>query len=221
MTPTEEQKAEVEFLLESGDKLKAVRYIQEHFGLNADQAIAFAEQLEKQMDLDDHLELERTRHELTTSTSNLNKVLFTIFGGIGAILLVIGLIIGWNSYRFLQVAQPVTGKIVDFTSYESIDKDDGTRTTMYTPTIEYTWNGKTSVVKHNISTSNQPTIGEPIDLLIDPDEPTQPEEDSFFSNWFVTILMSAMGFVFLTVGIVIRRTFGKPATAPAPRYQQS
>lgn len=221
MTPTEDQKEEVKFLLESGDKLQAVRYIQEQFGLNADQALAFAEELEKQMETAKDEELERSSRALEASTLKLPTILFAIFGGIGFILLGIGLIAGIRTVHFLDIAQPVTGKVVDVTSYESIDRDDGTRTTMYTPVLEYTWNGQVIRNKSNVSTSSMPEIGGSVALLIDPEDPNDPGEDSFFSNWFVTILLSVMGMIFATVGFIIRRAFRNAAKQATPRYQKA
>src|SRR5262245_12001704 len=131
MDITEEQKEHVTSLLEAGDKLGAVRYMQEEFGLTADQALQMAEKLDEQLDDIAKEKMVADVHRTLNSGINPARIVGTIFGLLGlGFLATVGILI-YLDQQFQKTAIPTKGKVVDMSSYESRDKDTGQTTTMY------------------------------------------------------------------------------------------
>lgn len=212
---TEEQKEHLESLIESGEKLEAIRYAQQTFHLDAEQAITMVERLEKDLEGESDAELERATKELTASTAKLPGIIGGTFTVVGVILIALATYFGYGSYSFLQEAVAVPGIVKEFKEREvrNTDRDSDTYGNMYTlfsPILQYHYEGKDYTFESPYGSSAPAyAIGDQIPLLVNPVQPDHPEEDSFMNNWFVTMLLGALGLIFAGVGMIVMRAFKK------------
>src|SRR5687768_3404725 len=103
MQISEDDKELITAMLESGDKLGAVRHIQEALSLSADDALTLAEKLEEQTLITNVAKLEEG--------VNPARVVGIVFSIIGFILLSLSVIFGYRDYQFASTAIQVTGKV--------------------------------------------------------------------------------------------------------------
>jgi hypothetical protein len=201
MSLTPEQKARAIEFIESGDRLRAIGYLQEILHISAFQSQTLIDSLEQELTATDPNFQKRTNKRAG-------------LGLIGAgIFLLIGLaLLGFTTHLFLKNqdftkrAVPLMGTVTAYDQYESSD-DDGSTTTMYTPIFDYDYNGTRYTHTSEMSSSSQSyAIGESIELLIDPEQPEAVLVNSFTGMWLLPLLLGVMGSVFTLVGFfAIRR----------------
>ncbi|HRI78027.1 MAG TPA: DUF3592 domain-containing protein [Cyclobacteriaceae bacterium] len=203
MTLTPEQKEHVTELIEFGDKLKAVRYLKETLSISLDQALVLAEKIEAELESPAPPTLGEDGQPVKSSPGiNVGKVVGSIFMTVGAIMLGIAAYVVSSHYKFEQRAQKVKGTVIDYHSYES-KNDDGSYTTMYTPTYEYSFNGKSYKYTSNTSSSSQEyQINDAVQILVDPLDPQNPLIDNFWEKWFLPVLLGFMGTLFGGLGFM-------------------
>ena len=212
MSLSSKQKKHVVKLIETGDKLDAVRYLQETLNLTADQALILTEKLEEELEgspLQDEINAlkEETLHPSTGI--NVGHVVGLTFMGIGAIMLALVAYFVYSNYQFTKHAVTVKAKVINYTSYESRDSDGGGLTTMFTPTFQYPYKGKLYTYKSTTSTSNKSyEIGETVEVLIDPDDPENILIPDFWDEWFVTVLLGFLCVLFSGMGYLVYRLLG-------------
>lgn len=209
MTLTPEQKEHAIHLIEMGEKLEAVRYLQNLLSLNAEQALALTEKLEAEVEDGPDLKEEflKKSQEMQRSGIKLSRIVGGIFMGIGIILLAVALYLVYSHQQFEKKAIVVTGKVVDYQSY--ISTDDNSSTTMYRPVFEYEYKGKTYTHESSGSSSSKGfEIGDPVDIFIDPDNPDDVLVNSFMEKWFLPLLLGIMGTVFTGMGYLAIRILG-------------
>jgi hypothetical protein len=208
---TEEQKEHLEDLIQAGEKLEAIRYAQQTFGLDAEQAITMVERLEQQLEGKSDVELEQAIKELNTSPSKFPRMLGGIFSSVGLLLLILCGWFGYRSYTFLEKAVPLPGIVKDFKKTNEYDKEKRQAYSLFWPIVEYHYEGKDYTWQSNVGSSSPAYhLGNQIPLLIDPAKPGEPEVDSFFSNWFLPSLLGAVGMIFAGVGVMVIRGFRNP-----------
>lgn len=213
MPLTPEQKEHAIELIEMGDKLKAVRYFQETLNVSADQALVLTEKLEEEIEASPLLEEFKTLQAEASKKPGINvgRLVGSIFMSVGGILLTIVVYLIYSNSKFAERAVPVKGKVISYDSYLSRD-DDGRSTTMYRPTFEYTFQGKTYTHESSTSSSSpEYEVDELVDVLVDPEEPQEILIDSFWERWFLPILLGFMGTMFGGMGYLVFRLMGKQA----------
>ena len=207
MNLTPEQKEHAVDLIETGDKLKAVRYLKETLYISSDQALILAEKLEAELESprdEDGQKLDGTAGK--SSGINVSKVVGISFMGVGVIELAVMAYLIVSHYKFEQRAQPVKGTVIDYSTYESKNSKGNGYTTMYTPIFEYSFNGKPYQYKGGTSSSSQEyEINEIVEVLVDPQDPQNPLINSFWEKWFLSILMGFMGVMFGGLGYLSYR----------------
>lgn len=205
-----EQKEHAIELIEMGNQLDAVRYLQETLGITADEALLLAEKLEEEIESDLEKEFKSMQEEIHKKPDvNVGKLVGGIFMCLGLIMLAIAAYFVVSNYQFSKRAITVNGRVIDYNSYQSTD-DDGGSTTMYTPTFEYEFQGKTYTHKSSTSTSSKDyKINERVDVLVDPDNPKEILIDSFWEKWFVSLLLGFLGAMFTGMGYLAYRVLGK------------
>jgi hypothetical protein len=208
MTP--EQKEHAIELIEMGNQLDAVRYLQETLDITSEQALILAEKLEEETESELEKEFKSMQDEMHQKPSvNIGRLVGGIFMGLGVIMLAIAAYFIVSNYKFSERAITVKGKVIDYNSYESRN-DDGGSTTMYTPTFEYEFQSKTYTHKSTTSSSSQDyELDELVDVLVDPDNPKEILIDSFWEKWFVSVLLGFLGTLFTGMGYLAYRVFGK------------
>ena len=203
MTLTPEQKEEAIDLIETGDKLKAVRYLKETLFISSDQALVLAEKLEAELEGPVQDEEGNLTGSSRSSGINVGKVVGGSFMVVGLIQLAVVAYLIVSHYKFEQRAQPVQGKMIDYDSYQSRDSKTGSTSTMYTPIFEYSFRGKPYKYKSSTSSSMQEyQIDEIVEVLVDPDDPQNPLINSFWEKWFLSILLGFMGTLFGGLGFL-------------------
>ncbi len=213
MTLTPEQKEHAIELIAFGDKLEAVRYFQEVLNINADQALALAEKLEKEIESGEGPEIEpmtpAQQEKLGKSGVQVGKIVGILFMSIGLIMLVVVIYLYNSHQQFEERAKAVKGTVTAYQDYQS-KNDDGSFTTMYTPTFEYEFNGQSYKHVSSTSTSNKEfEIGQTVNILVDPEDPKEILVNSFMEKWFVPLLLGIMGIVFSGIGYLVFRLLGR------------
>lgn len=212
MTLTPEQKEHAIELIEMGNQLDAVRYLQETLDITSDQALILAEKLEEETESDLEKEFNSLKEEMHKKPSvNVGRLVGGIFMGLGAIMLAIAVYFLISNYQFSERAITVKGKVTDYESYQS-GNDDGGSTTMYTPTFQYEFQTKTYTHKSTTSSSSRDyEMGELVEVLVDPNNPNEMLIDNFWEKWFVSVLLSGLGIMFTGMGYLAYGIFGKQA----------
>jgi hypothetical protein len=125
-----------------------------------------------------------------------------LFAGIGVVLLVIAAVMGFFTYRFIEGAERADGTVVDLV--ESYDSEDNT--TVYYPVVRFvTPAGRPVRFKSHSSTSDD--VGDTVEVLYDPDDPTDARVSGIFNVWGFSLITAPLGAVFVAVGwYLIHRT---------------
>ncbi|HZY82015.1 MAG TPA: DUF3592 domain-containing protein [Cyclobacteriaceae bacterium] len=200
---SEEQQEEFEFLVLS-NKLEAIRYAQQNFGLDAEQAITMVERTEQKIDGDIEIEHKKTIVQVP-------NIVGGVFSIVGIILVALGSYFGYRSYNFIERASKVPGIVKEYRTGQSRDVDDNSTFTIYLPVFEYHYNGVDYTYEQPWGTSEKElNVGDQVQLLIDPDKPTEPQQNRFMENWFLPMLLGSIGLVFAGVGMIVMRAFRKP-----------
>ena len=213
MTLTPEQKEHAVSLIEMGDKLDAVRYLQETLNITTDQAMLLTEKLEEEVEQSPLLnELKAFQEQQQKPGVNIGRLVGGIFMGVGAIMLAVVVYLIVSNYKFSQRAIAVPGKVIDMRTHESRDSEGGGSTTMYAPVFEYTFKEKVYTYTSSTSSSSPSyQIGEPVEVLVDPNQPYEAMINSFWEQWFASVLLGIMGSVFFGMGYMAFRVFGRVA----------
>jgi hypothetical protein len=212
MNLSPEQKEHAVGLIEMGEKLEAVRYFQQTLNITAEQALVLTEKLEQEVESSPLLEEFKALQQEAQQKpgTNLGRLVGGIFMSLGFIMLAVVVYLIQSNYQFAQRAIPVKGKVISYDNYESRD-DDGGSTTMYTPTFQYDFEGKTYTHKSSTSSSSPGyEIDEEVEVLVDPNDPKEILIDSFWEKWFLPVLLGFMGSMFAGMGYLAYRVFGKP-----------
>lgn len=211
MLSTEQKDHAIE-LIQMGDKLEAVRYLQQVLSIDAEKALLLTEKLEQEVDAEDAEVIDelkaRQEEALKNPPVDVGRIVGGIFMGVGCLLLAIAAWLGVSHYQFAQRAIPIQGIVLRYSSYES-RSDDGPYTTMYTPTYQYSFEGKTYTYQSSTSSSSREyEVNEKVDVLVDPQQPKEILIDSFWERWFVVILLGGMGTIFTGMGYLVYRVLG-------------
>ena len=121
-----------------------------------------------------------------------------LFGGIGIALLVGAAALVLNTRNFIANAARTTGTVVELR--EVRDSDDGSIT--YKPVVNFTAPDGISVTFES-SFSSRPaaySVGESVEVLFAPGEPSKARIDGFGSLWLGPLIMSILGLAFTAVG---------------------
>lgn len=206
---TEDEKEHASALLRMGEKLEAVRYLQETLDVDAEQALALAEKLDEAQassEMRERLEELRNQHD-SALKSIVPTIVGSIFMGLGLIMLGVAAYIIYADDQFAQRAVPVTGKTIGYSSYISRD-DDGHETTMFTPIFEYTFNETKYTYKSDMSSSSKDfATGDPVEILVDPNDPESVLIHSFWQQYTLPMILGFLGVMFTGMGYMAIRIF--------------
>ncbi len=210
MMITPEQKEQAIELIEMGETLDAVRYIKETLNITVEEALLLTEKLKEEIDgrssNDEFIHMvEEARKKPDV---DVGRIVGALFMSLGVIMIAVVAYLVVSNYQFSQRALAVKGKVIDYDTYQSRN-DNGASTTMYTPTFQYTFKGKTYTYKSTTSTSSHDyEIDEIVDVLFDPDEPQEILIDTFWEKWFLPVLLGFMGSMFSGMGFMAYRLLG-------------
>jgi len=205
MNTTSEHQEHVRELMRNGEKLEAVRYLQQHFNLSADQALAMAEMLDREAENDFPIDNTPVVGSTASRGVSVGKIVGGVFLGVGLILLKECYFLWKNQETFSATAISVNGVVIELE--ERISRNNnGSRSYTYAPVVRYDVNGK-EYVYHSTSSSNPPSyaVDEEVMLLVDPKNPHDVVIDDFMDRWFAPVLLGAMGAIFSVVGFFVFR----------------
>ena len=119
-----------------------------------------------------------------------------MFGGLGALLL---LIAGWLYFReqaFLNRAETVTGTVSGFETSESDDS------TTYCPVIGFRTRGGESVQYRANVCSSPPSfdVGEKVEVVYDPENIKHVQMNGFWSKYVGVFVLAVIGLPFFLLG---------------------
>jgi Protein of unknown function (DUF3592) len=211
MMLTPEQKEHAIELIQMGDK-EAVRYLQQVLNVNAEQALLLTKKLEEEIMAEDEAVFEELKVARENNSQqppvNAGRIASGIFMGVGSVILAVAAWIGVSNYKFAQQALRVKGTVIMYSNYESRN-DYGSQSTMYTPTYQYVFNGKTyTYTSSTSSSSHEYEINENVNVLVDPQKPEEVLIDSFWERWFVMTLLGGMGTLITGVSYIVYRIMG-------------
>ena len=103
------------------------------------------------------------------------------------ILLAVGVVYAFNSWRFVNRGERVAATVVEL----EVTNSDGIS---YSPIFEYQVGGKTYSY-NRVKSSNPPThrVGDQTTLLVMPGNPERARENSFWELWLLPVVMCPVG----------------------------
>ena len=127
-------------------------------------------------------------------------IMGVVFGLAGFLLLGIGVFTFIRTRRFVSSSQEVKGTVIRIIS--SAGSEGGT---VYAPVFRFTTiQGQTIEVEEKVYSSSAGfSVGEVVDLLYDPQNPTKARAKKWFNLYFVPMLLGGMGAVFGCSGVVM------------------
>ncbi len=130
---------------------------------------------------------------------------FVIFGSIflffGLPMLVAATLIYVSNERDYESRIKVLGEVISLDGYDS-----------YTPIVSYEWEGVFYEARGQVA-SNPPAfeIGEEVNVLVNPNDPSAAVIDSFVERWLIVLILGFMGLIFSSIGLgaVLHKPLGK------------
>ncbi|MFN6561379.1 MAG: DUF3592 domain-containing protein [Nostoc sp. ChiSLP01] len=129
----------------------------------------------------------------------------SIFGGVGSIIAVTGIILGINTRSFVSAAIPAQGTVIQLQQRLSSPDSKGYRSYVYYPVVQFTTRSGESTVFESNSASNPPQFakGQQIEVLYSPDNPGSAQINSWLSLWFLPLMLGGLGSSFALVGGIV------------------
>ncbi|SFO30927.1 Protein of unknown function [Variovorax sp. PDC80] len=129
------------------------------------------------------------------------RTLQKVFGGVGAALFVMALLVAAHTVYFIRSAVHAQGEVIDLLHVESDDDGDGT----WKPRVRFRTAAGETIDFESSTSSNPPSyeVGEAVRVLHAPGNPRNARIDSFFSLWGMPIVFGAIGTAFLVVVLVL------------------
>ncbi|MEH1824675.1 MAG: DUF3592 domain-containing protein [Nostoc sp.] len=139
------------------------------------------------------------------------RIFGSIFGGVGSILTITGIIIGLNTRSFVTSAIPAQGTVIDLVKSSSTDKK-GRTSYVYYPVVKFTArSGETTIFKARTATNPPEYIkGQQVEILYNPQKPDSAIINSWLSLWFLPAMLTGLGSIFALIGgIVLVKSFSR------------
>jgi len=196
MDVPEEQKLHVRNLLKEGKRILAIKYLSENFGLGLKNAKKIADLIEQDIIADGEmtgLTKDRSLPDLSGCfIGKLFKIISLIFFGIASYFLI-------DDYQLISNGEEVVATVISNPSK---------------PIFEYQIDGKNYNYEATIS-SSPPSyyIGEEVSMYVNLEHPDEVLINTFTDRWLGIVILSFMGFVFLGVGAVTSKIFGRMDSA--------
>jgi uncharacterized protein DUF3592 len=149
-----------------------------------------------------------------------HAILGSVFGLVGAGLLVAGIAVGAATVSFMTSAERVDGKVVDMTERTTSDSSSSgsSTSTAWYPTVEFDVDGKAYSFQSSVG-RNPPgyEIGDTVEVAYAPGDPDNARMAAFWSAYLLPLILGGIGIVFTSIGVVlfvIRRRTSRPVELP-------
>ncbi|BAT54012.1 hypothetical protein NOS3756_29760 [Nostoc sp. NIES-3756] len=124
----------------------------------------------------------------------------SIFGGIGSIFAIIGVLIGLEINSSVGTVK-TQGTVIDFERVKSVDSE-GHSHEYYYPIVSFTpSSGKTTTFESRTG-SYPPAFskGQQVEIVYNPQQPSSAMIYSWFDLWFLPTMFTGMGSIFALIG---------------------
>ncbi len=195
MNDLEEIKEEITNLVLSGKKDEAISLLQKKYNISREEAekllaVALKETVNPGI-------LFKRIPQMLSGGKGCKKTIYGMiafgFGFFGIPMLLAA--IGFGVYFHYDESQriEITGTVVDFDTYY-----DGNGDLQYTPIISYSVDNQTYSCKGTwYSNSPEYNEGDPVTLMVSPDDPESVYVDSFSERWFVLVITGSVAGLFI------------------------
>lgn len=125
------------------------------------------------------------------------KIFVLVFGGVGAILLLIAGFLFVQERSFLASAETVTGHVSDFDISSDSDNNNS-----YCPVIDFTTQRGQNVEYHANVCSAPPAfdVGQSVKVVYDPQNPRKVQMAGFWSEYLAPLILTLIGVPFFLIG---------------------
>lgn len=140
----------------------------------------------------------------TMYRTNNPKIVGTFFILFSIVFIIVGIVVLMiPKIKAQKCTESVRAEVIENLPVESSDHRSGN--VLYKPVFGFTYNGKDYRVESKTS-SDPPAFqsGEIVELKVNPDDPTDFYAPSDKTTSFIGIIFTAMGALFLIIGIVLR-----------------
>lgn len=131
------------------------------------------------------------------------QLLGGVFGLVGVAAIVAGGFTVRKTQRFLARAKAARGTVMHLVMRSSTDTEDGTISYAYYPIIRFTAKTGEEIEFEAGTGSNPPmyAMGQPVEILYDPQNPSRAKICSFLDLWMAPMLFFGIGGVFAIAGL--------------------
>ena len=138
--------------------------------------------------------------------SKLHAIIGVIFSLVGIGLLVAGVAVSVTTVRFMVTAERVDGTVVDMverTTTHSTGRGSSTDTAWH-PMVEFSVDGKPYSFQGSVGSSPPAyEVGDTVEVAYDPSDPHDARLASFWSAYFLPLILGGIGIVFTPIGVVL------------------
>lgn len=195
-----DQTNHLEKLIISGEQLAAVKMLQESLNMNLEEAHRMVEQLSSKIKKQRPTEVVSSQK----SGGNAFPIVGIAFVSVGLLLLGIGIYLYQSNQNFKEYAIPLQAVVIDYQEY----RKDGSTT--YSCVYEYEYAGKSYKITSSTSSTHPAfNIGEEVEILVDPENPSKILINSFVEEWLGILILAGMGIMFSVLGMVFLMIFRK------------
>lgn len=120
------------------------------------------------------------------------RVFGSIFGGIGSIFAITGIIVAVNTRSFVVTSVKAPGTVTSFIRSSKV----------HYPVVKFTPSSGDPITFESNSGSNPPAFkqGQQVEVLYNPQQPSSAMINSWGELWLLPIIFTAMGSLFLLIG---------------------
>lgn len=137
-------------------------------------------------------------------------LLGAVFGGIGIVLAVIGVVLTAVTLASLRDAERTDGTVVAVVAKTSTSRDNNGRTqrsTSYYPKVRFGADGRAYTFVSPVGTDPPAyQVGDRVPVAYDAGDPSHARVDTFTSNYLPPMILGGIAVVFLAVGIPLFRS---------------
>jgi hypothetical protein len=140
---------------------------------------------------------------------NLERLLYwtpRLLFGVGTVLLVGAAVAAAFTARFIVNAERTEGTVIDLSRSE-----DSEGSVTYNPVVEFTVDGRSIQFTSSSGSSSPPSVGDRVEVLYDPDDPSDARLSGFLDLWFFPLVAGALALVCGVVGLVFLLRTRRPS----------
>lgn len=184
--------------LNQGKRIKAVQYLHNTLGLPIPRAMNTVSEIATALP---PLGLHNMAKKDIGPWQKAGGVFLVLVGLCG-----LGIIVNYvqDDYKFTQQAFRIPATVIDIVELESVNEDEGTRSTGYFPVFKYSYQGAehTHQSKVNFGQGNY-KIGETVNVFMNPELPDRILVDTFTERWGAYLLYSLFALLPIVMGYML------------------